>query len=485
MPSACEQCGEQSTEKLKRYEYIQPSGFAVDIRCKPHNDISIPQYLPVRDPLISLEGSDWLPLPTSALGRYRFSNNGALFYRTDGLHGKGFALCLRCGRADAMTSDGELPDIFKEPHKRLRGGKDNDQELECPGSHEDWPIKESLRMGVNIYTDVLELQLNQLNGQALDRELAYSSGVALRLALARNLGIDDQEIGTVVNSSRDTNGHQVYSIFLFDTAQGGAGYVKHALQELPTVFRHAQKIVQCPKKCDTACQACLMDFNTQFHLDYLNSSRTLEFLNDTYLNTFDLPVHFKVLGSNAKLEMEPLHMAIYRELQRMNINDIRLYMNGNLKNWELLDWWMYQEMLPISKTGCNINLIVPKNLLKKLEIQQKDELFVVIVSTRAKVCAVPQKSMKKNKTQKSVKIIEMSNDKKSVVWYASKQEGLTPGNNWGSGVNGTQYVRINNNKALGQIPKDGVYIQPEELKKTKDYYSEIVITWKPMPQFLA
>ena len=100
MPSACEQCGEQSTEKLKRYEYIQPAGFAVDIRCKPHNDISIPQYLPVRDPLIFLEGSDWLPLPTSALGRYRFSNNGALVYRTDGIHGKGFALCLRCGRAD-------------------------------------------------------------------------------------------------------------------------------------------------------------------------------------------------------------------------------------------------------------------------------------------------------------------------------------------------------------------------------------------------
>jgi hypothetical protein len=105
-----------------------------------------------------------------------------------------------------MTSDGELPDIFKEPHKQLRGGKDNDQELECPGSHEDWSIKESLRLGVNIYTDVLELQLNQLNGQPLDRELAYSSGVALRFALARNLGIDDQAIHYVQNTRlRKTN----------------------------------------------------------------------------------------------------------------------------------------------------------------------------------------------------------------------------------------------------------------------------------------
>ena len=54
-PSVCPHCGESNEQRLTRYEYIEPAGFAVDIRCNPHNDISNPQYIPVRDPLISLE----------------------------------------------------------------------------------------------------------------------------------------------------------------------------------------------------------------------------------------------------------------------------------------------------------------------------------------------------------------------------------------------------------------------------------------------
>ena len=70
-----------------RYEYLQPASFAVDIRWQPHNDITLPQYIPVRDPLISLEGADWLAMPSPALRRYRVSTLGSLFHRTDGLHG--------------------------------------------------------------------------------------------------------------------------------------------------------------------------------------------------------------------------------------------------------------------------------------------------------------------------------------------------------------------------------------------------------------
>lgn len=475
-PSACPQCGENNSDKLRRYEYIQPSGFAVDIRCEPHNDISIPQYLPVRDPLVSLEGSDWLSLPTSVLGRYRFSNNGSLFYRTDGNHGEGFALCLRCGRADAMLPGGDPPVIFTEPHKRLRGGKDNDLERECPGSHEEWAIKYNIRMGVNIITDVLELQLNQLNGQPLDRELAYSTGVSLRLALARKLGVDDQEISSVVNPSIDAHGHKAWSIYLFDTTQGGAGFVKYALQELPTIFSHAQKIVRCPKKCDTACHACLMDFNTQYHLDLLNSSRTLELLNNTYLNAFELPSHLKVLGANAKLEMEPLSMAIYRELQRMNIKEIRIYLDGNTQHWELLDWWMYQELLSIAKTDCKMVIIVPQNILKHLERSQKDELFVIAISTHANLYAISPEGTKKSKAPKNAKIIEIGDNTVSVCWYATTQESLIPGNQWGSGIKNTQYVRVKSNKELTPVPKGGSYIQTEELKQSEKHFTETIIT---------
>jgi len=483
-PTNCPHCKERNSKQLIRHEYIQPSGFAVDIRCKPHNDISIPQYLPVRDPFISLEGSDWLSLPSSFLGRYRFSTNGALFYRTDGLNGEGYALCLRCGRSDSMISEDQLPAIFADkhghtkPHKRLRGGKNNDQEYECPGSHEEWAIKRNLRIGVNIYTDVLEIQLNQLNGNPIDREIAYSLGVALRLALARKLGIDDQEIGSVVKSSRNENEQSTWSINLFDTTQGGAGYVMHALKELPSIIRRAKRILSCPKNCDSACQACLMDFNTQYHLDWLDRVRTLELLSETYLKAFDLPEHLKVLGPDAKLEMEPLSMAIYREFQRINAKEISIYLCGNEKNWELLDWWMYHELLTISETGCKIHLIMTKNIQKKLEASQKDELYVIMASTRAELYSTSLNTMTINsKSQQYPKIIEISSNQDLVQWYATQMDALNPGSKWGSGINGAQYVRIKARQSLKPVPKSWKIVNPDILKNAGDNnYTEISIT---------
>ena len=68
LPNSCPYCREPAPQSLTFVEYLQPAGFAVDIRWKPHNDITIPQYIPVRDPLISLEGADWLAMPSPNLG---------------------------------------------------------------------------------------------------------------------------------------------------------------------------------------------------------------------------------------------------------------------------------------------------------------------------------------------------------------------------------------------------------------------------------
>jgi DEAD/DEAH box helicase domain-containing protein len=249
-PESCPHCVERSSHKLTRYEYLQPASFAVDIRWQPHNDITLPQYIPVRDPLISLEGADWLAMPSPALGRYRVSTLGSLFHRTDGLHGAGYALCLRCGRADSMTSDAQLPRAFADehgqpmPHKRLRGGKNHDHEQACPGSHEPWAIKQRLRLGLVTHTEVLELQLRDpANGRPLDRVTSYSLAVALRRALAQRLGIDEREIGCTVTPSRNEEGSPVDAIHLFDMASGGAGYVSQTVDWFPELFRTAQDVL--------------------------------------------------------------------------------------------------------------------------------------------------------------------------------------------------------------------------------------------------
>lgn len=264
-PESCPHCTESSSQKLTCYEYLQPASFAVDIRSQPHNDITIPQYIPVRDPLISLEGADWLAMPSSRLGRYRVSTHGSLFHRTDGLHGKGYALCLRCGRADSMSSDVQLPGVFADehgnpiPHKRLRGGKNHDNEMACPGSHEPWAIKQGLRLGLVTHTEILEMQLRDpTNGRSVDHVTAYSLAVALRRALTQRLGIEEREVGCAVTPSRSEQGYDAYSVYLFDTASGGAGYVSQAIDWFPELFHHAHDVLTCPRNCDVACQGCLL-----------------------------------------------------------------------------------------------------------------------------------------------------------------------------------------------------------------------------------
>jgi len=278
---SCPHCGKDNSKNLTCYEYLQPAGFAVNIRHEPHNDITTSQYIPVRDPLISLAESEWSALPLAILGQCRVSSRGTLFYRTDGLHGKGYALCLRCGFADSMNYDGTIPKTL-DNHKRLRGGRNNDREQECPGNHEaSWAIKTNLRLGKETHTDVFELQLRGLSGpdnRKEKRRAAYSIAVALRRALAQQLGIEEQEIGCATQFSLDFSGHSTPSIYLYDIASDGAGYSTQAMSSLSTLFASAKRALECPRECDAACQACLLTYDTQHHLDDLDRKAALALL---------------------------------------------------------------------------------------------------------------------------------------------------------------------------------------------------------------
>jgi len=452
LPYSCPHCGERNSQQIKRFEYIEPSGFAVDIRWTPHNDITIPQYIPVRDPLISLEGADWLALPTAVLGRYRFSAQGSLFYRTDGLHGEGFAVCLRCGIADSMLADGSMPKLFSDgPHKRLRGGKDNDREKECPGSHEQWAIKQNIRLGGSVHTEILELQLNNLDGQPIEREVSYTLGVALRIALARRLGVEEGEIGSVATPSRDAEGRPASSIHLFDTAKGGAGYVGQALRDLPELVREARQVLECPRNCDGACKACLLTYETQYHLDLLNRISTLSLLDDRYLDAFKLPSSLQAFGTATRLEMEPLSMALHRELQWLDVEEVRVYLNGKVEDWEPLDWRLRDDLLRLRSAGCKLKIVIPKNMLVELLPAQCDELAALTALIDAEVFCCDTDSCIGNGSDKILQIMEIGGNGESIRWASTSFEAVAPNAGWGSGMDGAQFIRGKFKKPLSPI----------------------------------
>ena len=461
MPERCPHCGERGGNKLTRYRYIQPAGFAVDLRAKPHNDINLPQYIPVRDPLITLEDADWMPLPHSVLGRYRMTAQGSVFHHSAGLYNQGYALCLRCGRADSMIKEDELPSTL-ENHKRLRGGRNNDHEKFCSGNDEaSWAILRGVRLGISTHTEIFELQLHDLDGKPIDQVAAYTVAVALRRALCLHLGIEETEVGALAASSRAIDKKQkIASIYLYDTATGGAGYSTQIIAHLSALLRQARQILECPRDCDAACQSCLLTHDTQHHLDDLNRHMAIALLSDDFLAALELPEALRVFGSKSQLEMEPLILALNRERQHMMPTQLRVYLGGKAQDWEPLVWRLRDDLTRWRQTGATIQLIVPATTFSKLNSSQRDEWAALIAYTGAELYRAPDLS----KAADLPLIMELGSANQQMRWAASKSNALIPGPHWGGGESGGPFVRTTESQVLSPLPYQWKRLSLDELR---------------------
>jgi hypothetical protein len=296
---------------------------------------------------------------------------------------------------------------------------------------------------------------------------AYSLGVALRRALARRLGIEEREIGSIVTPGRNADGQPVSSIHLFDTAQGGAGYVTQALYQLPELFRGVRQVLECPRGCDSACQACLLTYETQYHLELLDRILALSLLNDRYLNAFELPASLQAFGSASRLEMEPLAIALHRELQRFDVKEVRLYLNGRTENWEPLDWRLRDNLLRLRSTGCNVKMIIPEKLLEELLPSQRDELAALAALTGAEIFSCDINPIVVEGTEKIFKIMEIGGARESIRWASTSLEAAALNPERGSGISDAQFVMGRFNDPLQAIertwsPKASVDIRKPE-----------------------
>jgi DEAD/DEAH box helicase domain-containing protein len=341
--------------------------------------------------------------------------------------------CTVRAKPSAYASDDQLPGVFANDHgnpiahKRLRGGKNHDNERACPGSDEPWVIKQELRLGLITHTEILELQLHvPANGRPIDRVTAYSLAVALRRALAQRLEIEEREIGCTISQSRSTEQDEAHSIYLFDTASDGAGYVSQVIDMLPELFRHAQEVLACPRYCDLACQGCLLTYDTQHHLDDLDRMRALNLLDATFLNALALPVKLQVFGSNTRLEMEPLGQALRRELQRHARHEIRVFLGGRAEAWEPLDWRLHDDLIRLKDAGLRVRLVVHENILTQLAPSQRDALAVLTAVTGAKVYLPTTNPETEEAHHRLPRMMEIGNDQHAIRWASSNADALVP-----------------------------------------------------------
>lgn len=274
-PDICRYC----TGRVETLKYLEPAGFAVDIRHSPHNNVVRPNYIPVEPPWISCPSTEWSCINEPCQARFRYSDEGHLFHRSSGAHKNGYAVCLRCGRSESEEDDPketQVPKALVPGHTRLRGGKDRNGASECDGR--GFTVQRGLVLGGSQKTDVFELQIEGLS----DKACAWSLGVALCTAFCELVGIQEAEVGFTVRKVKTINGQSSQAIFLYDMAVGGNGYVALLRENIEDALREAVSVLNCPKQCDAACHGCLLNFRSQFHIESLNRCKALEFLDSWF-----------------------------------------------------------------------------------------------------------------------------------------------------------------------------------------------------------
>ena len=307
-PDCCPACG---AERPISEEFLRPAGFSVDPRVRAHAETDTLSYVPPEDPVVSTRDVAWQSLPVPELGRYRCSREGLVYYSNrGGPGGSGYAICLQCGRAEADSDDRGLssPPPALVGHKPLRYRKGQDL---CPGNDKPFSIKRNLSLGLEITTDVLELQPQHV----LRRAGANALVIALREALAQELGVEADEMGFAVGQGQNALGAPAVSLYLFDRAAGGAGFAVSFEHLMRSVIRRTEQILDCETPgCEKACAACVLTSDAPGGKDELDRTAALEFLRTRLKLPEELgPDDCFVDG--AELSLAPLD-EIDRELRR-------------------------------------------------------------------------------------------------------------------------------------------------------------------------
>ncbi|MGL4964042.1 MAG: DEAD/DEAH box helicase [Inquilinus sp.] len=362
-PDCCPVCG---AERPASEEFLRPAGFSVDPRARAHADTDILSYVPAQDPFVSTRDVTWQNLPMPELGRYRCSREGLVYYSNrGGPSGFGYALCLQCGRAEADSDNRGLssPAPALVGHKPLRYRKGQDL---CPGNEKPFSIKRNLALGLEITTDVFELQPQH----ALRRAGANALVIALREALAQELGVEADEMGFAVSQSHNALGAPAVSLFLFDRAAGGAGFAVSFEHLMRPVIRRAEQILDCETPgCEKACAACVLTSDAPGGKDELDRTAALAFLRAHLKFPDELDTDERFVDG-AGLSLEPLD-EIDRDLRRSARATLTVFLPDRSNPAALQNWPVAAQLLDWRKRGHPTRLAVAPALVTRLSPAEK------------------------------------------------------------------------------------------------------------------
>ncbi|ETX11506.1 DEAD/DEAH box helicase [Marinomonas ushuaiensis DSM 15871] len=347
---------------------LQPTGFVSEFYAEPNNDISVQSYVPIEPAWLSTRGEKHA-LPNPAMGHMTADVDGTIFYHSSGVSGKGYALCLSCGRAASLDKDGNPPSTFNtgvrhHPLVPNRQSKETESDSYC---HGEATIQEGIHLGYHTNTDVFELVLRHPVTQeyiAEDKDgriIATTLAVALRSALAEKLGISTGELGYATRPAIVDETNTATVIQLYDAISGGAGFATSAPERIQTLLEMMASKLIC-EKCEACCNDCLLESDSRHDVDKLDRMKALEWLGADFLNHNGSSEVLNLLNDG-----QYYHSSIgefIKTYMDRGLSSINLWLSDNVTDWDLnalefkniLLRYMYED-------NCQVNLVVPENAL--------------------------------------------------------------------------------------------------------------------------
>lgn len=341
-------------------EVIEPAGFSVDLFGEKTRRVSPrprPQYL---EPIL-LDVDPWDDQKQNSFIEYRTNDvkeSKILFYNKG--NGKGYSLCLDCGRVEDSSEK-------LEGHKRLRGGRKESGENTCTANN----IRNNIIIGSSIKTDFTEIRLADSEGGLVnDKVLIHSLGVIFTKILSEYLGIEEAELDFGIKRYRNYR-----TIFIYDNAKGGAGYASQFSLYTDEIIRQAfLALHQCD--CDSACTKCLIDRKSQWDIEHLDRHSALEWLKEVKEKA--IPEKLKKSKENISSIFGTLGDEIKRLDYHYGIAEMSIHIDSDISQWEI-DYENLLWLENLNRRKTKVNLIV-EGELKYSNVQSK--VTTHLLSTR-------------------------------------------------------------------------------------------------------
>ena len=323
----CPQCGLRKLKSLDGIakggmftRVVEPAGFTVSVQYRPRrytrNDKQFQMLLPQL-----LNMAPWpkdkdntngqkLKLRTSA-----DTNNPQILFFNKGTHGHGFALCCTCGRMKAENSGEEQNNNPLGTHNHLHTGGP------CSGT-----VLRHIVPAARYNTDFVEMRCYGKDGEHItDRSLLRSLGVVLSRELTHHLGVNEDEVDFGYNPVTG-------SVFLYDTAVGGAGYSTLLLDYREEVLQRALTSLNACN-CKKACTQCLIDRRSQWYIADLDRNKLIRWLEMEEDSRTAPQEVTEALGEGVTTVTTNLTALLTPLSSSTKLEEMRIYLDDDYEKW--------------------------------------------------------------------------------------------------------------------------------------------------------